>query len=255
MWSKLEIALIYAHDIELIEVKDAIRDATSRRVSATRGYVDIQQSGNKVYFESAVERDFLLACKLDRQIINVTSQPISIKFREVENGATRHYTPDYLVEKDASLPLGQFSIGASAASTCLFEVKREQDLDRGGDDALRRIAAGYLWASSADDRSFSVITDTELNSQFGRHIRLLSSMVALPLSETSNALIIYMEKKQTATPTHIKKYFLQKGCDPSSITDAIWSLVAKGFLQIPKVDDIHPQDLLVFDYEAKRFHT
>lgn len=255
MWSKLDIALIYTHDIELIEVKDAIRDAASRRVSATRGYIDIQQSGKKVYFESAPERDFLLACKLDRQITNVTSQPISIKFRKIEDGTVRHYTPDYLVEKDISLPLGQFSIGASNASACLFEVKREQDLNRAGDDALQRIASGYLWASASNERSFSLITDIELNSQFGRHIRLLSSMVALPINETSNALITYMEDKQTATPAHIKERFLQKGYNPNSITDAIWSLVAKGFLQIPRVHDIHPQDLLVFDYEAKRFHT
>ena len=107
------------------------------------GYIEAPVGSEDVYFESSVERDFLLACRLDKQIIRVTSQPFTLSFTANDVRDRMSYTPDFLVEKDLEQQAGQFCIGAPDKIYSLFEVKREIDLEKQGYDAILRIASGY----------------------------------------------------------------------------------------------------------------
>ncbi len=48
-----------------------------------------------IAFESTLERDFLIRLEADRSVIEVISQPVTIRYRA--NGSEHPYTPDYLV--------------------------------------------------------------------------------------------------------------------------------------------------------------
>lgn len=162
MWDKLDFAITYASKISSLHVEEARRDATRRKISAVSGYIEAPVGSNEVYFESSVERDFLLACRLDKQIISVTSQPFTLAFNANDVLDRMSYTPDFLVEKDLERKAGQFCVGAPDKVYSLFEVKREIDLEKQGHDAILRIASGYCWAKIQESAAFSVLTDTEL---------------------------------------------------------------------------------------------
>lgn len=80
MWYKLDFAITYASKIRSVRIEETLRDATRRKISAVSGYIEAPVGSNEVYFESSIERDFLLACRLDKQIIKVVSQPFTLSF-------------------------------------------------------------------------------------------------------------------------------------------------------------------------------
>lgn len=246
MWDKLDFAITYTSKIRSLRVGEALRDATRRKISAVSGYIEAPVGSNEVYFESSVERDFLLACRLDKQIISVTPQPFTLTFHTDEDTTLMSYTPDYLVEKDFSRQLGQFCIGSPDKQFSLFEVKREADLERQGYDAILRIASGYKWAQKTDNRAFSVLTDTELLGDFGTYMRLLSNFIEEPLNETTAEIIKIYQKDPKALVDDVIKALIAKNLSETEIFNGIWVLIAKSILQPTKLGDLNRQDKLTY---------
>jgi len=221
MWDKLDFAITYASKISSLQVEEARRDATRRKISAVSGYIEAPVGSNEVYFESSVERDFLLACRLDKQIISVTAQPFTLSFTVND---TRE--PDELYS--------------------LFEVKREVDLEKQGYDAILRIASGYCWAKNQDSGAFSVLTDTELQGDFGTYMRLLSSLVSEPFNQTTTALMTYYDKHTNCTVGDALDNLSGLGHSTNDLNNGLWSLIAKSILQPVQLGDIHRGDKLTF---------
>jgi len=246
MWDKLDFAITYASKISSLQVEEARRDATRRKISAVSGYIEAPVGSNEVYFESSVERDFLLACRLDKQIISVTAQPFTLSFTVNDTREKMTYTPDFLIEKDLTRQPGQFCIGAPDELYSLFEVKREVDLEKQGYDAILRIASGYCWAKNQDSGAFSVLTDTELQGDFGTYMRLLSSLVAEPFNETTAALMTYYDKHTNCTVGDVLDNLSGLGHSTNDLNNGLWSLIAKSILQPVQLGDIHRGDKLTF---------
>ncbi len=246
MWDKLDFAITYTSKISSLHVEETLRDATRRKISAVSGYIEAPVGSNEVYFESSIERDFLLACRLDKQIIRVTSQPFTLTFTTNDTHEQMSYTPDFLVEKDLKREPGQFFIGAPDKVHSLFEVKREADLEKQGYDALLRIASGYCWAQNQESGAFSVLTDTELQGNFGTYMRLLSNLVAEPMNETSDALMTYYEKHDHCTVGDAIDELTAHGHSQTDVNNALWSLIAKSILQPIQLGDINRNDKLAY---------
>ena len=246
MWDKLDFAITYASKISSLRVEEARRDATRRKISAVSGYIEVPVGSEDVYFESSVERDFLLACRLDKQIIKVTSQPFTLSFTADNAQERMSYTPDFLIEKDLEREAGQFCIGGPDKIYSLFEVKREIDLEKQGYDAILRIASGYCWAKNQDSGAFSVLTDTELQGDFGTYMRLLSNLVAEPFNGTTSALMAYYEKHANCTIGEAIDSLSNAGHSKTDLNNGLWSLIAKSILQPVQLGDIHREDKLTF---------
>lgn len=235
-------------DITSIQVVNTIRDARKRQISAASGMIRFPKINKDVHFESSVERDFLLCCRLDPQIVNVIDQPFSIRYVSSDNPKPKHYTPDFMIEKDFELPEGQCAIGSASTRFTVFEVKRERDLKRNKTLNALKFAVGYKWAGHSADRSFSVMTDNELFGDFGKYFRLMSGLSMLPHDEVCQR-IEFMFHRAGGYPNvgQIVDELTAKGISKSDAHNAIWTMIGKSILQPVKLGDLKTDDTLDYD--------
>lgn len=66
---------------------------TRRSVSGVYAF----RGERSISFESTLERDFLVRTEFSRAVLDVTPQPVTIRYRAA-NGREFHYTPDFLVQ-------------------------------------------------------------------------------------------------------------------------------------------------------------
>lgn len=235
-------------DITSIEVVNTIRDARKRQISAASGMIRFPKLDKDVHFESSVERDFLLCCRLDPQIVNIIDQPFSIKYVSTENSKHKHYTPDFMIEKDFTLPEGQCAIGSASTRFTVFEVKRERDLKRNKPLNALKFAVGYKWAGQSADRSFSLMTDTELLGDFGKYFRLMSGLSMLAHDETCQQIeSMYNRPGGYPKVGQIVDELTAKGISKSDTHNAIWTMIGKSILQPSKLGDLKTDDTLDYD--------
>lgn len=240
----------YMTDIVSLEVVETLRDARKRQISAASGYICFPTLEKDIHFESSVERDFLLCCRLDPQIVNVTDQPFSIRFTHRDGKKPLRYTPDFLVEKDFSKPEGQCAIGSPQTRFTLFEVKREKDLKQRKEKSIQYIAAGHKWAEQSADRSFSVMTDKVMFGDFGKYFRLMSGLVIQPFDKTTNMIeAMYSVPGKEPTVGEIIDRLAARNVSHEDAHNAIWKLIAKSTLQPNQLGELRRSDYL--DYDAR----
>jgi len=236
-------------DVNNIRVIETRRNAAGRQISAVSGYIRFPSLDKEVHFESSVERDFLLACRLDKQIVNITAQPFTIEYTAKNFQKSKFYTPDYLIEKNFEILPGQFLIGSHSKRYTLFEIKREEDLQRKKELSSLKLAAAYKWANKSADRAFSLMTDVELLGDFGKYLRLLSNMKLQPYDQTCSAVekIFLNARNPTRLDSVIAK--LEAGGFPkNNIHNAIWILVSHSVLQPDQLAELKASDILAFDH-------
>lgn len=96
-----------------------------RKVGMTRRSVSgiyLFRGRTPIAFESTLERDFLIRLEADRSVLEVVSQPLTLRYRV--NGRERAYTPDYLVH------YRQAYGGRNHLPSELIEVKPKEVLAR-----------------------------------------------------------------------------------------------------------------------------
>lgn len=111
------------------EIRYKVSDGPPRRrVGTTRHSVSgihLFRGEVPVPFESTLERDFLIRLEGDRSVLDVVSQPVTIRYRV--NGREYPYTPDYLVH------YRQYGVSAKRGRYLpseLVEVKPREKLER-----------------------------------------------------------------------------------------------------------------------------
>ena len=99
-----------------------------RKIGTTRQSVSgiyLFRGGDPVPFESTLERDFLIRLEGDRSVLQVVSQPVTIRYRV--DGREYPYTPDFLVHHRQHGALPRY--GRHLPSE-LVEVKPREKLAR-----------------------------------------------------------------------------------------------------------------------------
>jgi len=127
-------------------------------VRSMRGTVCLR--GRQLPFESALERDFLLVLDADRNVRDVHGQPVRIRYEDDE-GRSRHYTPDFLVEYDAG-----------RRPQVLYEVKYRADLRAQWADLRQSFLAARRHARRSRMR-FSIVTERDIRGPFLDNWRFL----------------------------------------------------------------------------------
>lgn len=105
-----------------------------------------QIKGEKVRYESTIERDLVYFFKFDPTVITYHAQPMVITGTDAE-GNTHTYTPDFLVVRTDRKEI--------------IECKPEALLN--SSHAQQQIAIGSEWAAN-NNHDFAIVTDTNLHA-------------------------------------------------------------------------------------------
>lgn len=113
-------------------------------------------------FESTLERDFLALLEFSPEVERFEVQPLKIEWRD-EQGATRSYTPDVLVEFKQNL----------GRPPWLCEVKYRADLKKNWRDLHPKFRRAIRTAKERGWR-FRLVTETEIRTPYLANVRFLA---------------------------------------------------------------------------------
>ncbi len=122
-----------------------VRKVSNRGGNIT-GSFPSQIKGEKVKYESTIERDLVFFLKFDPTVLTYCAQPMVITGTDTE-GNTHTYTPDFLVVRTDRKEI--------------IECKPEELLDH--PHTQQQIQLGEEWAAN-NDHDFAIVTDTNLRS-------------------------------------------------------------------------------------------
>ena len=105
--------------------------------------------------ESELERDFLLQMTIDRTLVAIREQPVTVRFKDPRGES--HYTPDYLTMHRGPRPGG-----------LLVQLKYRADLKTDWNRFKPGIRAGMRFARENGLRHV-LLTDTEIRREPGLH--------------------------------------------------------------------------------------
>lgn len=217
------------------------RSASFGRPTAVKGQVAFPKRKLDVTYHSSIERDFVLACRLDKNVTNVESQPFSISFLIKGKTDNRVYTPDYYLKRDIRTAPSQFQLSPKSAEV-IVEAKRRSDLQFLSSSDIERLAAGAYWAMQDPLRDFLIVTDDFFKGGKGEAIRLLSGYVGDPLS---NATLTLIDLCKRSSPLRLKVAYdllTMSGYTLEDAEEAVLVSIANGWvetadLKIPSSED------------------
>ncbi|MBS1682150.1 MAG: TnsA endonuclease N-terminal domain-containing protein [Bacteroidetes bacterium] len=181
------------------------------------------KNGEKVQFESSLERDFITILNADYCVSEFVEQPMTIRFDD-ESGRSRSYTPDFLVRYKDDFSIKQLPT--------LFEVKYRKDLFQSWKDLKPKFKAAMKYADSRKWK-FKIITEKEIRTDFLRNAEFLwrYKFDQLNSGEEMDLKIILLARLKElslTTPQELilasSKSILMRG----KLLHALWSLVANG---------------------------
>src|SRR6266699_3324209 len=128
-----------------MELAMPVRKVSNRGGNIT-GSFPSQIKGEKVKYESTIERNLVFFFKFDPTVITYHAQPMVITGTDAEEN-THTYTPDFLVVRTDRKEI--------------IECKPEALLN--SSHAQQQIAIGQQWAAN-NNHDFAIVTDTNLRS-------------------------------------------------------------------------------------------
>jgi hypothetical protein len=178
----------------------------------------IPVGGVSISFESSLERDFIHLVSIDRLLVSIVSQPVTLAF--LERGTTRRYTPDFLVHRLQAPPE-------------LTEIKYEADLIEQSEYLRGAFAAAKRWCGIRG-WNFVVQTEREIrNPRLGNARRLFRFRNSPMDLEKRAELLTRLDR-----PTPIAE--LRLGPD---LLPTLWGLIARGEILVPLDVPITPSTL------------
>jgi hypothetical protein len=192
-----------------------------------------QIKGEKVKYESTIERDLIYFFKFDPTVITYHAQPMVITSTDTEEN-THRYTPDFLVVRTDRKEI--------------IECKPEALLDNS--HTLQQIAIGQEWATN-NDHDFAIVTDTNLRSGHTlANLKLLwrYSRLAVPTATLARS-IDYMEKRREGISFQDLAMYLstlapQEAREPFMQAPLIFSMLFRHILRAELTEPITPVTFL-----------
>lgn len=180
-----------------------------------------------VGFESSLERDFAELMHFDPDVTGIEEQPVRIDYVDDE-GRKRHYTPDYLVQRQN-------------APTLLIEIKPRQFLKpelEAKFDAARSYAASRGWL-------FEVWTEREIRTRYLDNVRFLLPYRHRAAAPERAARIL--SQIESDGPTSVELLLERCWTDETERAygqNTLWQLLATGQLQANLNKELSPQTVL-----------
>jgi len=164
--------------------------------------------------ESALERDFVTKVSWENADVQITSQPVTIRFRD--GAVSRRYTPDFLLHR-------------SAAIDELIEVKYQADLRANHFRLAPAFAAAQAWASE-HATVFRVVTEVEIRGPGLHNARRLLPLRSAPV-DPCLADCAMSAVRELAAPTIAQLLARLPGDRPAALA-TLWRLIARGALRV-----------------------
>jgi hypothetical protein len=194
-----------------------------RQISAVRGHLRAPPAGDYVGFESALERDFLIACRTEHRIGTVHAQQLVIRFTDRRTGKRRRYTPDFVITSAPGADLRW--------QKAVIEVKAWSDLVRSRWERRAAYAAARLWCLEQEGVHFRIVTDRQLTGPWMQNARLLSGHIDMPVSiELLERCRSLLRVRPHWIVSELLACAQQEGLNPSSVLPVIYRMVAHGEL-------------------------
>lgn len=209
------------------------RPGSTGKPTAVQGEMFHAKISRRVPFHSSIERDFLLACKLDRRIEDIKSQPFTLSFTTSASSTRMRYTPDYYLKRDLGVYPSQFQM-ASSAIELIVEVKRRADLKFLSESDIERLAAAAFWSKQSPHRDFIIITDDYFLGETGEAIRLLSGYVEDSATDAALALIAFCKRSSPLALSIAYDLLTMSGYSRSEAEEAILLSIANGWIETPE---------------------
>ncbi len=217
-------------------------------VSSIRGRLRVGPDSPLVQFESAVERDFLKLCASENQVVQVISQPFTIKFRDTFSGKNGIYTPDFLVKFDSE---NKRTWGPSFQEQILVEVKPYQRLVKNRKKLIPKIHAARQWCAE-NDTGFHVITDRWLAGAKTINAELLCSSLQLDTnSRCETAIKNCLDGSLGCSIGNLIDLLSNDGFEKRTILQTLYQCIAKAEIDTDLYSPLTLDHLL--DYKYGRF--
>lgn len=197
--------------------------------TAVSGSLQMPRIGKAVTFGSAVERDFLLCCRLDHPIIDIVAQPFSILYRHA-NGSLSRYTPDFLIRRDLSMKPSQFSTGEGEHEWLIVEVKRVKDFLRSNEKDIIRLGAINAWSSENSNRASTFAFDTMFNSPLGERLKYFGRLSIETEDTLARTIPNFIASGFCKTIGEIEDTLVKLGNTQSYARRSLHVAIAKGWI-------------------------
>ncbi len=167
-----------------------------------------------VEHESALERDFVTLTSFLDAGASITSQPITLSFRDA--GRARRYTPDFLVRW-------------SDQRTELIEVKYQADLNANQERLQPAFVVACAWAKE-HGASFRTATEHDIRGPALKNAQRLLPLRDTPLDAEWAARVLAITRSLEA-PT-FGDVLEELRADRSAALATLWRLIARGTLRV-----------------------
>lgn len=234
---------------EVCEIGASAGPSARRGKTAMKGELFLPLTQQFVTYGSAIERDFLLKCRLDHEICSVTAQPLSITFLD-SIGQTRSYTPDYLVEKKFGEGSSWYSVASELSKLSLVEVKRREDFKRFKAGDLERLAAGFAVGNNTEYDfcvDFGLDDGSRLSALVARYAHLANEKEDEACTAFKKCLSADLEISVQDALAWLKPI----AASEAHAMTALYVGLAKGWAETKSVDFLEPSDILYFNSEAR----
>lgn len=172
------------------------------------------------YFESSLERDFLILLEWDEDVVDFVTQPLTINY--TFEGQQRHYTPDVMVYYKEQLQ----------RQPSLCEIKYSEELVQRAKELKRKFDAANEYCL-LNGYQFKIITEKEIRTEFLGNIKFLSLYNSGAIDEKYSVLIYEeINKHSSITPKELVDKISSKGFDSVSGLFTLWQLIAQRQLRI-----------------------
>ena len=185
---------------------------TSRRCLTGRVFLS---TGGYAFFESSLERDWLIALDFDPTICLIREQPFSIHYEL--DGKIRRYTPDILVKSVSS---------RKKNTTTVYEVKPLEKLKAEWYRYKPRFRAAIHHCHTRD-WNFKIVTEREIRTPFVRNAKFLRRYRTLPIQKLVARQLLYTLKAlgETTPQTLLVAAYLTEEKQMVAVTE-LWRLIA-----------------------------
>ena len=239
-WKAREIAT----QLEIVDVVKLEQSVYKHGITAATGKVRLPLTEQDVRFGSTVERNFLLGCRLDHQIVSVEAQPFSIVFNTSNSKQLRQYTPDYYVSKDISLGATKVCIGQHDSEDIIVEIKREADLKYTSEEDIERYAAGIAWADLSLNRDYSFYAMNSVQTTLDKYLERYGHVAGEMDSPASKMLKNCLLADTKMTVEEARQFLTGNGYSSDEIEHGIQIGIAKGWAEIDTIDHYSGKNIL-----------
>lgn len=192
--------------------------------TSLRGTVFSEKSNRNTFFESSLERDFMLIQEFNTYVASYIEQPVEIEY--LDDGVKRKYTPDFLVTFRQDFELTR------DYKPMLCEIKYRKDLRKDWKDLKKKYKAALSYATAQGWR-FKILTEKEIRTPYLENVKFLLPYKRLRFSNIEavndvycNTLNYWIKELVVTTPEELLLCATQdESCKPELLY-CLWYMVA-----------------------------